>query len=95
MNLLMFILISFGLTQILVSGAIFNRIRPNKPFFRCPMCIGFWVGVFLFIINGFTSIYSFELTFINGFLLGCLSSGTSYVLCQLFDDNGFKIKFKK
>lgn len=92
MELIMFILISFGLTQILVSGSIFDKIRPDFKFFKCPMCIGFWVGVFLSLITNFTNLYSFELSIANMFLLACLSSGTSYVLCQLFGDNGIKIK---
>jgi len=50
MELLTFILIAYGLTQILVYGEIFNRLRPKKGrlkgFATCPMCIGFHVMVF-------------------------------------------------
>jgi len=52
MELLYFILCAHGLTQILVYGKIFDRIRPTKgklgELFQCPMCIGMWVGAFLF-----------------------------------------------
>jgi len=52
--------------------------------------LGFWVGIFLFGINGLTELFTFEYNFTNALLMGCLSSGTSYILCVLFGDNGFK-----
>tara|TARA_R110002110_G_scaffold281591_1_gene496174 strand:+ start:216 stop:449 length:234 start_codon:yes stop_codon:yes gene_type:complete len=54
------------------------------------MCLGFWIGVFLFGINDYTELFSFEYNLVNGVLLGCLSSGTSYVLSVIFGDNGVK-----
>ena len=48
MELLYFILAAYGLTQILVYGSIFNGWRPTEgklgELFKCPMCMGFWVG---------------------------------------------------
>ena len=99
MELLYFILAAYGLTQILVYGAIFNRVRPSKKilggFFHCPMCVGFWVGVFLLGINAYTELFTFELNIANAFLLGCLSSGTSYVLSMLFGDEGLRYEYIK
>jgi|TARA_R110000824_G_scaffold234462_9_gene423017 hypothetical protein len=93
-DLLYFILSSFGITQILVYGSIFNRVRPSKEiangFFHCPMCIGFWVGVFLFGINGNTELFTYDFSIVNGLLLGGLSSGTSYVLNIIFGDSGIR-----
>ena len=91
MELLYFILISYGLTLILVYGTIFKKIRPKYHFFHCPMCMGFWVGVFLFCVNGFTELFTFDYNFVNALLLGCLSSGTSYTLSMLFNDSGINI----
>ena len=95
MDLLYFILNAYGLTQILVYGSIFNSIRPSekalKGFFHCPMCVGFWVGTFLFGINAFTELFTFEYNLANLFVLSCLSSGTSYVLNMSFGDCGIKI----
>jgi hypothetical protein len=95
MNLAYFVLVSFGMTQILVYGKIFEQIRPTQGWvgtlWSCPMCMGFWVGVFLWGINGQTQLFSFELSPITGFLLGCLSSGTCYVLSMLIDDGGIRI----
>jgi len=78
------------MTQILVYGSIFDRLRPEHHFFHCPMCMGFWVGVFLVGINRYTELFTFDNNVINYFLLGCLSSGTSYIFCTLFGDNGVK-----
>ena len=94
MGLLYFILTAYGLTQILAYGTIFDRIRPSHKFFRCPMCLGFWTGAFLFGINRYTELFTFEYNLANLFLLGCLSSGTSYVLCTIFGDDGVKYEHK-
>tara|TARA_R110000824_G_scaffold378823_2_gene570451 strand:+ start:299 stop:619 length:321 start_codon:yes stop_codon:yes gene_type:complete len=101
MQLLYFILIAYGLTQMLVYGSIFNKIRPSKQWlkgfgqlFHCPMCMGFWVGVFLFGINRYTELFTFEYNVANLILLGCLSSGTSYVLCTVFGDEGIKYEHR-
>jgi hypothetical protein len=90
MDLIYFTLIAYGLTLILTKGNIFNKIRPNKKFFKCSMCIGFWVGIFLFAINGYTELFTFKYNLINPILLGSLSSGTSYFLNMLIGDKGIR-----
>ena len=90
MSLIYFILCAYGLTQILVYVHIFDKIRPDRKFFKCSMCMGFWVGVFLYSINGYTDLFSFEYNWINPLLLGCLSSGTSYVLDMVIGDKGIR-----
>ena len=92
MNLLYFILCCYGLTQIFVYGKIFDNIRPKYYFFHCPMCIGFWVGAFLFALNSYTELFTFKYNLANLFLLSCLSSGTSYILCQIVGDKGLKLE---
>ena len=101
MDLIYFILTAYGLTQILIFGTIFNKIRPSKQWlggfgklFHCPMCMGFWVGVFLFGINRYTELFTFEYKMANLFILGWLSSGTSYILNMVFGDNGVKHEYK-
>jgi len=100
MELIWFALTAFGLTQILVYGKIFDSIRPAKDsnkmwtvLFHCPMCMGFWSGLFLFLINGSTELFSFDYNIANALICGCLSSGTSYILSVLFDDDGLKLNF--
>jgi len=90
MDLLYFVLASYGLTQILVYGTIFNSIRPKNKFFHCPMCVGFWSGALLFSINRFTELFNFEYNFANFLILSWLASGTSYILCMTFGDKGAK-----
>jgi hypothetical protein len=92
MSFVYFVLCAYGLTQVLAFSSLFDKFRPNHRFFTCPMCLGFWVGVFLLILNPFTELFTFDVSAINAFLLGCLSSGTSYALCMLISDGGFQIE---
>lgn len=91
LNLIYFILICHGLTQILVHGKIFDKIRPKHFFFKCSMCVGFWSGVFVYVFSFFTELINFELSFINPILLGCISSGVCYILDKIIDDDGLRI----
>ena len=98
MDLLHFILAAYGMTFILVYGSIFNDIRPEKDYskkwntlFHCPLCMGFWVGVFLFLINGYTELFTFEYKIANILICGCISAGTSYFLSMMLNDFGLKI----
>ena len=98
MELLTFILSAYGLTQIVVYGKIFNRIRPTKgrlgELFKCPMCMGFHVGWLLMLLSPFTELFNFEVSVANFFLLGGVSSGTSYILTMIFGDEGIKHEHK-
>ena len=69
---------------------IFDRIRPNYKFFKCSLCIGFWSGIFIFILNKHTQLFSFDYNFVTAMLLGCLSSGTSYMLSMIIGDGGIR-----
>lgn len=91
MELIIFILICYGLTQVLTIGSIFNSIRPKHEFFHCSMCVGFWVGVLVFLGFWFFQTPLFANIFVGSFLFGCLSSGTSYFLCKLISDDGLNI----
>lgn len=96
MELLWFVLTGYGLTQLLVYGSIFNKprnfIKSRSDFFgelvSCPMCMGFWVGVFLFGLNPFTELFNFELNLVNLLICGWLGSGSSYVMNMVFTDKG-------
>ncbi len=95
MELIYFMLSCFGITQIITKGTIFNKLRKYDKFWGCPMCIGFWVGSLLYLLNSYTSLFSYEYSILNFILLSSLSSGTSYVLGILFDDFGLKITGKQ
>ena len=103
MELLLFILIAYGLTQILVYSdmPVLKRLRPSKDamrgygkVFHCPMCMGFHVGWFLMLLSPYTELFNFEVSVINYLLLGSLSSGTSYILNMIFGDEGIKHEHK-
>ena len=98
MDLLTFILCAYGLTQIIIYGTIFDGIRPKEgklgKLFKCPMCMGFHVGWFLMLLSPFTELFSYDVSVVNFFLLGILSSGTSYVLNMIFGDHGVKYEHK-
>jgi hypothetical protein len=98
MNLVWFVLIAFGLTQSLVYGSIFNNIRPSRgklgELFHCSMCMGFWVGMLLWLINDYTELISFDYSLVTGLFCGFVSSGTSYVLNMVFGDEGIKVEHK-
>jgi len=92
-NLFIFILICYGMTQIICYGKIFDKIRPNIYLFKCSMCMGFYVGFFVYLLTfqaSFLILFSvFNMP--DAFLLSCLSSGTSYILDKLIGDKGLNI----
>lgn len=98
MDLLWFILASYGLTFLIVYASIFNSIRPSKDWFNgfgklfhCPLCFGFHSGWFLFVINKWTELFTFEYTLANFLICGCVGAGTSYILSMIVGDDGIKI----
>ena len=95
MELLHFILAAYGMTFIIIHGHIFNKIRPPCKswggfgrLFHCHLCMGFWVGVFLWGVSPYTELFTFEYSAVNAFLCGCISAGTSYFLSMVVDDYG-------
>ena len=97
-ELLTFILCAYGLTQIIVYGKIFSKLRPKKgklaELANCPMCMGFHVGWLLMLLSPYTELFNFDVTPVNYLILGCLSSGTSYVLNMIVGDSGLNISKK-
>jgi hypothetical protein len=93
-DLLYFVLAAYGLTQVLVYGRVFESVRPSYHFFHCPMCVGFWTGVLLLLLNPFTELFTFEVTVVNALILGWISSATSYALCMLISDGGFQYEYR-
>ena len=95
MDLLWFSLAAYGFTQMLIYGSIFDRFRPTEgalgKLFQCPMCLGYWVGLFLFGVNYNTELFTFEYTVANLLICGCVSSAASYMLSAMFGDNGIQI----
>jgi hypothetical protein len=101
MELLHFVLAAYGMTFIIVHGHIFNKIRPECAswggfgrLFHCHLCMGFWVGVFLWGISPYTELFSFSNQPMTAFMCGCISAGTSYFLSMLVEDYGIRVIHK-
>lgn len=89
MELLQFIMVSFGITAILSKGSIFEgfrrmwteKLRHFKPwkslhtFFHCPLCIGFWAGLIVSIF--------WKSPTGSFFLDGCIASGASWFIMMV------------
>jgi hypothetical protein len=93
-----FLLVSYGITNIIVFGSIFesfrgfwNNINPNflGKLFSCPMCTSTWVGFILsavFQYMGYNTPlvdYGIENMGFAIFLDGCLASGGVWLLHTL------------
>ena len=96
MNFIWFCLVSYGLTQILVYGKIFDPIRPKSgklgQLLECPMCTGFWVGLFLWFVKDYTQLFTFDNSVVTGLLLGFAGSAAAYIGNMVFGDDGIKIE---
>ena len=84
-DLFIFLLVFSGLTQILTRGKIFNKIRPNFEFFYCSQCIGFWVGLIMYLVFPITGLWSFTPGILNAIFMGLAISLTS-----MFSDYFFR-----
>jgi len=101
MELLIFILITFGITNILIDSYIFIFLRnfANKyspKFFgellSCPMCTGFWIGIFVGL-TGYDTLFFEDILPHNWIIkypltwlfLGAIGSGTSYLIYNIVD----------
>jgi hypothetical protein len=91
-TLLLYILICYGITTVLTQSYILKPIRPKHKFFHCYMCVGFWVGFTLCVFNNFSALINFDFKYFDIILMSFLSSGTSYFLGMLIDDEGLRIK---
>lgn len=102
MEILIFILISYGITNIIVFGTIFDPLREFLmklnpgilgSLVTCMMCSSFWVGVVLslFVVSPIGSIFSVSGLLLY-FLTGCFTSGSVWLIhtIQEFFERGFK-----
>jgi hypothetical protein len=96
-----FVLLAYGITNIIVYGSIFesfrkflHKISPNflGKLVECPMCTSWWVGFALsalFIYFGtftpFTTLFNIEYAALAIFLDGCFTSGSVWLLFVLED----------
>ena len=101
-ELILWILIAYGLTSIIVWGSIFDNVREwikTKSKFigdliSCTLCTGTWVGFFLSICLGGLTSHTFNIHWIFGiFFDGMLTAGAVWALNSLiefFEENRIK-----
>jgi len=86
MDLIFFILISYGITNIIANEGIFNFIKDritNNFFYNlinCPTCLGLYVGAFVYLF------FLFNITgfiVIDIFFAGIISSGIINIIEHL------------
>lgn len=94
-ELLTYMIASAGITNIVVYGSIFDRVRPKKrllgKLFHCPMCLGTWVGFALCAFAGWTEMFNIEPTLMNYALCGAISSFSAYAFAMVVDDEGLRL----
>ena len=84
MNLLVWILVSFGITLAVTQGSIFDGLRTRATLVHpklgqllgCPMCFGFWVGIGLNLVD-----HSITSSFIWDGFLSLSTCWILYCLC--------------
>lgn len=87
MKLLMFLFTIFGTVEIIIAGEptkpirnLFSKSKLGGAFIHCPLCLGFWVGIFwgYWIMKDMLSPW-----YIAVFANGCMGSGIAYLLHSL------------
>tara|TARA_R110000765_G_scaffold98035_2_gene184280 strand:+ start:200 stop:529 length:330 start_codon:yes stop_codon:yes gene_type:complete len=88
MELIIWILAAYGMTQILVYGSIFDTprdwIKTNSTFFgdliSCVMCTSTWVGFFFSLTFFSPTLELVSIPYSNFFFDGILASGSVWAL---------------
>ena len=90
--LLIFILIAYGASNIMVFSSIFKKFRnfvgvnkENPHFFGklfgCMMCLPFWWGIILSLfMYSPTNQFDIPIEYLNVFFDGCLASGSVWII---------------
>jgi len=92
MDYLIYILVGWGITGILVNGSIFSSIRNyfivKVPFlgklFTCVQCSGFWVGILMGILSSLeiisSPLWDYPKGTVQVLVSGFLISGASVII---------------
>lgn len=102
MMLLFYIMAAYGMTSILVWGAIFENqrtwIKKHSKFFgdliSCTLCTSTWVGFFMSLFLGSISTQYFDtIWIINLFFDGMFTAGSVWAInsvIEFFEESRFK-----
>jgi hypothetical protein len=91
MDLIVFLLTAYGISNIMVFSSIFskwrdfwNRVSPNffGDLFTCMICLPFWVGVILssFIFSISDNYLGINSVVLSSFIDACLTSGGVWLI---------------
>ena len=94
MELLYFILSTYGICG-LIAILNYRYLKKDYRILKCPYCLGFWVGLILFLSNGYTDLFNFNITILNAILMVFISGASTYILGMIVDDNGIRINQNK
>lgn len=61
---------------------------------KCSMCMGLYVGMFVFLSFWFSGIQMFPNLYFGTFFFGCISSAVCFGLTSLINDDGLNINIK-
>lgn len=103
MNTLIFFLAGAGATQIVCFSKLFRWLRAwlttdklywnLDSFFTCPLCVGFWVGVwfsFCFFLADWP-LPCDDHPLASQFIHGCAMALVAYVLAMVVGDEGIRV----
>jgi len=92
---IIYFLACLGMTEILVYGSIFKKLREVKflkKLLKCPLCTGFhcsWIIYLMFYASG---IILFPNIYCGLFIYSCASAAVSYIGSVLFGDCGLNLR---
>lgn len=84
MNFFIFLFAVFGTVEIIINGKptmplrkLFSFSKIGADFIKCPLCLGFWIGIFwgYWLLPSILSLW-----YLSVFLNGCMGSGVAYFL---------------
>ena len=87
MRVIIFLFCVFGMVEILINGGptkpirnLFSKSKIGEKFIRCPLCLGFWVGIFwgYWFLPEILSPW-----YINSLSHSCMGAGGAYLLHNL------------
>lgn len=80
--------VGIGATVIITLSRLFRWLQDRAKFYRCPLCVGFWVGAFIETLNQYQA-QSEYFEPLEAFKMGCIVSISSYswfLLMKVFID---------
>jgi len=93
-NLILFILINFGISYIVTQSHLFkglrnliNRIEPKYlgEFIQCALCFGTWSAFILSFVYSPTFLIFTNIRIVSIFLDGILGGITAYLICVILN----------